>query len=301
MAHALPLFLGSQRSNVRDFAQINVDGIVFVHNLNLVYDIVEKEVRTNMVSDDQRTTEELFEASLVDDYDDEAGWDAIRVLRHRNREEVFQFAVRYCQSPVPLERARGLDVLAQLGAGGPQPERPHFQESVAIAIERLRDPNPRVVSSASWALAHLGGDLAVDALVPMRNHPDPDVRWAVTNVLHGTERADAIATLIELMDDPDDNVRDWATFALGTQCSVDSLVIRDALRRRLNDKYEEARDEAVWGLAQRKDEQGLRMLIDRLSADEWIAGDEMSATTILDMPSDTPADELCEGLRKLLP
>jgi HEAT repeat protein len=155
-------------------------------------------------------------------------------------------------------------VLAQLGSRKP--------ESVAIAIERLRDNDAMVVSSAAWALAHLGGNLAVWELILMRNNPDPNVRWAVTHVLHGTESADEIAVLIELMDDPNDNVRDWATFALGTQCSVDSAEIRDALRRRLTDRYQEARDEAVWGLAQRKDAQGLRMLIDRLSADEWIAG-----------------------------
>jgi HEAT repeat protein len=222
------------------------------------------------------------------------------VLRRRGTQEVFVAAVRYCHSVVPLKRARGLDVLAQLGAGRPALERPHRDESIAIAIEHLSDPDPRVIDSAAWALAHLGGDMAVSALIPMRSHPDPEVRWTVTNVLHGTERADAIATLIELMDDPNDNVRDWATFALGTQCSLDSSKIRDALRRRLDDNYQEARDEAVWGLAQRLDGQGLRMLVDRLSADEWIAGDEMAAKRVLDLRSDTPVEDLCDGLRKLL-
>jgi len=249
---------------------------------------------------DERTTEELFQASLEGDYDDEAAWDAVCALRRRNTEEVFQVAVWYCQSAVALERARGLDVLAQFGAGRPRLERLHHDDNVAIAIEHLRDPDPRVASSAAWALAHLGGDTAVDALLPLRNNPDPHIRWAVTNVVHGTERPDAIAVLIELMDDPNDNVRDWATFALGTQCSVDSAAIRDALRMRLTDLHQEARDEAVWGLAKRKDAQGLRMLIDRLSAEEWIEGDEMAAAETLDLPLHTPAEELCDGLRKLL-
>jgi hypothetical protein len=260
-----------------------------------------KKVRTNMVAEDSRTTEELFQASLVGDCDDEAAWDAVRFLRWRNTEEVFKTAVRYCHSPIPLERARGLDVLAQLGAGRPQSERPHFDESVAIAIERLRDPNPRVLSSAAWALAHLGGDLAVDALVAMCSRPDPDVRWAVTNVLHGTERADAIATLIELMNDLDDNVRDWATFALGTQCSVDSSEIRDALRKRLNDSYDDARAEAIWGLARRRDERGIKMLIAELGDPEHGRGHEKAAADALDLPFDTPTEELRDGLRKLLP
>jgi hypothetical protein len=43
------------------------------------------------------------------------------------------------------------------------------------------------------------------------------------------------------------------------------------------------------------------MLIDRLSAEEWIEGDEMAAALTLDLPTDTPVDQLCDGLRNLLP
>lgn len=42
------------------------------------------------------------------------------------------------------------------------------------------------------------------------------------------------------------------------------------------------------------------MLIDRLSADEWIAGDEYAAAFTLEVPLDTPPEELLAGLRKLL-
>ncbi len=64
--------------------------------------------------------------------------------------------------------------------------------------------------------------------------------------------------------------------------------------------YKNMRDEAVWGLAQRRDRQGLRMLIDRLSAEHWIAGDEYAAAHTLDVPHDTPADDLLVGLKRLL-
>jgi HEAT repeat protein len=253
-----------------------------------------------MSAEDSRTTEDLFQASLQGDYDDEGAWDAVHVLRIRGTDEVFRLAVHYTQSADALERARGLDVLAQLGAGRPTNERPHVDASVTIAIESLQDFDPLVVNSAAWALAHLGGDGAVSALIPMRTNPDPDIRWAVANGLNGSERPDAISAIIELMDDPDDNVRDWATFALGTQCDVDSETIREALRKRLDDQYDKARDEALWGLAQRKDEQGLKMLIERLDADHWIAGDEMAAAETLNAPPDTPVEQLLDGLRKLL-
>ncbi len=110
---------------------------------------------------------------------------------------------------------------------------------------------------------------------------------------------DAIATIIELMDDSDDNVRDWATFALGTQCKMDTPEIREALRKRLADGYEEARDEAIWGLVQRKDEYAINELLRRLTSEEWKAGDEMAARDLLGQTSDASVNELCEGLRKL--
>jgi HEAT repeat protein len=261
--------------------------------LNLFY------ATLNPLITESSTNEELFQASLLDDYEDEAAWDAVEALRVRGTEEVFRLAVSYCRSAVPLERRRGLDVLAQFEARLPHSERPHVDERVALAIEHLRDEDALVIHSAAWALTHIGGDVAISALIEMRDNSDPDVRLAVATGVAG-QRQDAIATLIELMDDADDNVRDWATFGLGTQCKVDSPDIRDALRKRLSDGYEMARNEAVWGLAQHKDPQGLRMLIDRLNAEEWIAGDEMAAAQTLDVRHDIPPDDLVAGLQKLL-
>jgi HEAT repeat protein len=134
----------------------------------------------------------------------------------------------------------------------------------------------------------------------MRANSDPDVRLAVATGMPGSPREDAITTLIELMDDVNDNVRDWATFGLGTQSDLDTSVIREALRKRLSDSFPDARVEAIWGLAQRKDESGLRMLIDRLSAEECAEGDKMAAAEILNLPNDTPAEQLLDGLRRLL-
>lgn len=249
---------------------------------------------------DDQSNEDLFHAGLQGDYEDEAAWDAVAALRLRGTEEVFQLAVQYCRSAVPLERARGLNVLAQLGASRPDSERPHTAERVAIAIEHLRDQDELVVCAASWALAHIGGEASISALTPMRTHANPDVRLAVANGLSGSERPDAIATLMELMDDNNDNVRDWATFGLGTQCDVDTPEIRVALRKRLGDSYDMARNEAAWGLAQRADPQGIQLLIDRMTAPDWMAGDEMAARKTLGVASDTPVEELVSGLRKLL-
>src|ERR1700733_12196127 len=107
------------------------------------------------------TVDELFLASFEGDYDDESAWNAVASLRQCNTEEVFQLAVTYSRSSFPKHRARALDVLAQLGAGKQLSERPHYGESVAIALAHLHDEDPLVVYSAVWALAHLNDSRAV--------------------------------------------------------------------------------------------------------------------------------------------
>lgn len=102
-------------------------------------------------------------------------------------------------------------------------------------------------------------------------------------------------------------VRDWATFALGSGKFVengvwryhDSPEIRAALRGRLKDTYEEARREAVWGLARRKDPLGLKLLLGHLQSESSWSGDKDAAEEILGATSDTPIEELCQGLREL--
>jgi len=75
------------------------------------------------------------------------------------------------------------------------------------------------------------------------------------------------------MEDTDDDVRDWATFGLGVSTG-DSPQIREAFRRSLNDTFLDVRQEAIWGLARRKDPEGLLLLLEQLEAHVWAAGDE---------------------------
>jgi HEAT repeat protein len=257
---------------------------------------------------ERETTEELFAATLVGEYDDDARWEVVGVLRLRGTPEVFEVAKRYCESENPKARARGLDVLAQLGAGKPEAERPFIAESVSIAVGHLRDADPDTVSSAAWALSHLGTQLGVAALIGLRIHPDPDVRQAVACCIDLRVHREGVPILIQLSEDGDPVVRDWATFALGSGdvieggvwCYPDSPEIRTALRNRLKDTYEEARREAVWGLALRRDPVGLKLLLDQLQSGSWWSGDEDAAREILGVTSATPVDVLCQGLRRLL-
>jgi HEAT repeat protein len=257
-------------------------------------------------SKDPRSSEELFLASL--DYDDDAcydgdspPWMAVVALRLRGTREVFALANKYCESENPKARARGLDVLGQLGAGKPDAGRPYRDDCTSIAIQKLQDPEPGVVRSAAWALAHLRDDRAVLALISSKLHSDSNVRHAVAVGLGGSEQPGVIETLIELTKDESDEVRNWATFSLGTQCKQDSPEIRAALLKRVDDTFEDARDEAIWGLAQRRESLGLRLVLERLQAESWKSGDEDVAMDALGLFGERPPiEKLCDGLRELL-
>jgi len=85
--------------------------------------------------------------------------------------------------------------------------------------------------------------------------------------LSGHENASAITALIELTNDADDEVRDWATFGIGTQVEADTPEIRDALYARTSDVDGDTRGEALVGLARRKDARVLEPLIRELAPD----------------------------------
>ena len=256
---------------------------------------------------ESKINEELFELAFEDDgerdddYEAESAWAAIRVLRRRNTPEVFALAKQYCASPVARHRERGLQVLAQLGAGQPIEQRRHVAESVELAIAGTRDSDTAVLPAAAWALAHLDGHESKTALIRLKNHSDPDVRYAVAFGLVMEKVPGVVPTLLELMDDNDDKVRNWATYALGQSPEHDSPEIREAFRRRLSDSFEEAREEAIWGLAKRKDRQGLALLLKRFDDDSWVQGDEQAARDVLEARpgEDLSIDKLCDGIRAL--
>lgn len=252
------------------------------------------------MSRNEKTVGELFRESLEGEYDDDAPWERVRELRRRNTPEVFDLAVEFCLSDVPLERARGLDVLAQLGGGKPESQRVRPGDCVVVAMSALGDADAIVVHSAAWALSHLRTPEAMTALCGLRRHADPGVRWAVAaGIVSDEDRDRMIRTLTELMKDPDEDVRDWATFGLGTQCDADSVEIRDALTARLSDPP--TADEAVWGLTRRRDLLGLKILIERLKSAKLLEGDRMAAREVLDLDcaSEVDDDALVEGLQTI--
>jgi HEAT repeat protein len=209
--------------------------------------------------------DELFAETLNGEYDADAPWEAVRDLRRLGSRAVFDRAVAWCGSRDSLKRARGADVLAQLGRGVGQPHS-FPQESFEIISKMASlESEPLPLASAIHALGHLGDARAVKFLVAHQSDANADVRFAVAAAL-GAFAKDPVAAsgLVRLASDPDEDVRDWATFAIGEFSGLDSPEVRELLFRNFGDSSEDVRYEAMAGLAKREDARVLPALIKAL-------------------------------------
>jgi HEAT repeat protein len=212
---------------------------------------------------DPRSIEELVKTAL-DEPDDDLAWKAVTVLHFKGNEEVLAKAQGLCGSRVAEERALGADILGQLGV----PDRTFPEECFQTLRTMLNgESDPDVLQSIAIAFGHLNDVRAVPLLAPLRTHLDAEVRLGVVRGLSRHEDAQAIESLIVLSRDEDEDVRDWATFGLGTMIATDSPEIRDALVARLSDGNDDARGEALVGLARRKDDRVFEALYNELGAE----------------------------------
>ncbi len=197
-------------------------------------------------------------------------WDMVAVLHYRGTREVMEAAHRLTESMGPDERCLGVDILAQLGI----PTRSFPDEVCAILIDLLdRERDPDVLQSIATACGHNKGFGIVEPLARLRDHPSADVRQAVVFGLLGQEDECAIRTLMELCEDLDDDVRNWALFGLGDMIDTDNAEIRQVLLQAVHDSFDAVRGEALKGLARRRDERAIDPLIGELlaiaAAEEW--------------------------------
>jgi HEAT repeat protein len=258
----------------------------------------------------QAEIDELFQQTLVGDYDDEEDeggpWDAVSKLQALAVDEedgrlVFDKAVRWCRDKKPAKRRRGVDILAQLGKTEEHPDVVFAQQTYDVVVSVLEDElDLQVIDSCLVAFGHLGIPTAIPLILEHRKNTDPDVRFAVAFALGSfADDPSAIRALLELMEDNDPDIRDWATFALGVQGSADTPEIREALIDRLDDGNPDTREEAVAGLGKRKELRVLPDLIELLQQEEVSYGVVEAACNLLDMPEineEWSADEYIEAL-----
>jgi HEAT repeat protein len=211
--------------------------------------------------DDSRTVDELMTAALCEP-DEELAWDAVCTLQWRGTHEVLDRAVRLCESFCAVERRVGANILGQLGV----PVRSFPEESLRTLLRMLEtEQDHGALQAVLVALSHLQRPEAVVPACRFRQHVDPDVRHGVVLALMGHADRHALEALAELTRDREVEVRDWATFALGTQVEADTPELREALVERLADEDGDTRAEAILGLARRGDRRMLPALREELA------------------------------------
>lgn len=229
--------------------------------------------------------EALFGLALAGGFGDAKAAAAVTVLRGMGSEAVFERAAALVRSRVAFERARGLEVLAQFGFRFDD-ARQRGPERVLIALACLGDPDEDVVQTAVEVVGRVAlgdGELyraALARVAALGTHAAAGVRWQVAAALGQHTTAEAVEGLLALMEDVDGEVRDRATFGL-QHAEVDSPAIRAALRARLSDPAGDTRLEALWGLAARRDREGLVRLAERFEADDLRVFDEDAACRAL--------------------
>ncbi len=211
---------------------------------------------------DPRPVEVLISSALSESDEAHAYWGAVEALQWRGTREVFDRASQLCQSFCAMERRLGAAILGQLGC----PDRSFPNECPQILLWMLeREEDHRVLDAILVALSHHRAPETIGPVSRHRYHADPEIRLGVVFALTGYENQEAHNVLIELTRDADPQVRDWATFALGTHCEADTPAIRDAFADRLLDTDDETRWEALVGLARRRDRRVLTALHEELA------------------------------------
>jgi HEAT repeat protein len=247
--------------------------------------------------------EEIFSKSLVENVEDETAWKAVNELRLIGTREVFDFAVAQTQSMSWIARVRAVDIIAQIDniTGITH----HYRAEAGKLIENLlqKESDLHVMNSCIVALGHYKYFEALDVICKFSNHPSNEIRFAVAVALGAMPDEDGIgaSVQIQLMQDVDEDVRDWATFGLGVLSEVDTPAIRDALFQRLYDSHFDTRCEAMAGLAKRRDERSLPLLLECLNNGDDGPLVTEAATDILELdgePMDWTAEMFAVEIRK---
>lgn len=197
---------------------------------------------------DTRSTSELIAAYLRTSDESEAA-DLLTTVQYRGGDEEFREGLGLLARKDARERAAGAEILGQLG----WQDRTFLEESVDALLGALSDTDGHVLESVIFALGHRADPRAIEALLSFVDNPSADIRYATVHGLMPHDVPKVVAALAKLSRDSDRDVRNWATFTLGSQYDSTSPTLCAALQDRVTDPDPEIRGEALIGLARRGD------------------------------------------------
>lgn len=206
----------------------------------------------------------------LQDWGSDQSWDAISELQMRGSPDALSLAGGLAKSQNYRKRALGLYIASQLRRrqkGVPFGSIEYaLKESQELLLAGLRDDSNDVLCAAISGFGHRPHPHALPELIKFASHPDQQIRFQVAIALGRYSEAESIDAQLLLAIDGSDIVRDWATFGIGSMQEADDPRIRDILWANLKDKDEDVRGEALVGLANRKDERIIPVLLELLNS-----------------------------------
>lgn len=233
---------------------------------------------------DPRSTDELLHLALTLDAerDDNAYWYPIAALQHR-LPKIWDKVVNLINSSDEKSRDTAATILGQGWVG----EKFASERCVEILLQMLaQERSASILASVIFALGNLPDPRAIQPLIQLHSHAEANIRYAVVSSLCGIEASEAVAALIERSSDEDREVRNWATFGLGSMIDTDTPAIRETLSARLQEADDEIRGVAIVGLARRGDIRSASALLNELNAGDiemlkhWILIDEAAEAVV---------------------
>lgn len=208
------------------------------------------------------STDKIF-LRLLNNKSKQNYWNYISELRKRKSKEIFDKSIILIQSKSVQERIIGINILSQFGF-----PRLHKKKILKKFFNLLKTEKDKyAIKSILYGIGHNNEDLSkkqLEFISSFKNHKSCIIRHSLVFALLTKTENIAIETLIKLTYDRDSKTRDWATFGIGTQIEIDNQEIRKALWKRVEDRDFNTRDEAIAGLAKRKDEKIKKILIEEL-------------------------------------
>jgi HEAT repeat protein len=233
-------------------------------------------------------------ADETDDWDGESGAAYAALLRRAAHDgaAALRLGLELIGSAEPGQRCTGSLLL---GHASDLHAELRTESATALIALAQRETEACVLSCLPRALERTYDERGVPVLVTLAGHADAGIRQQVAmsfaGLLSGLPDGPDIRTLLALSRDEDPEVRNWATFTLGSQSEVDTAEVRAALWERTTDPHPEAREEGINGLACRHQLQVLPLLVELLEDPEGAHVLVFGAAAILGVPELLPALE----------
>lgn len=196
-------------------------------------------------------------------------WISIFQLRKFADNEMIEKCFELINSENIKSKIIGLDTLSQLG----QKRKKFSKKLINIIFELLQNcDDEKLIISCLFAIGHNNKYLTkrqIKFLEKFKSSNSKEIRYALAFSILALENEIAINILIKLSDDRSPKVRDWALFGLGTQIEVDTKEIRDVLFKHSFDKDDQAKQEAIKGLANRDDFRVNNIILEELNSENF--------------------------------